>query len=197
MKIAFLAFEHFEELDLVGPWEVFTMAAAMDRPDLSNVIVSPDGAPLRASKGLEIVPQHGFGDMPQPDILLVPGGRGVDPLLQDDAVLGWIQATARHCTWVTSVCSGALLLQAAGLVKGRRITTHWRRIQQSRELGDVGEVLEGVRYVRDGNVVTAAGVSAGIDMALWLVGELYGARFARQVQTNIEYYPAPPYAAET
>jgi transcriptional regulator GlxA family with amidase domain len=98
---------------------------------------------------------------------------------------------------VTSVCTGALLLAAAGPARGRRVTTHWRFVPELRARGEAAEVLENIRYVRDGNVVTAAGVSAGIDMALWLVGQLHAPALARTVQRAMEYDPAPPYAAET
>ena len=197
MQVAFLAFEEFEELDLVGPREVFTMAGAIKPTTFSNFVVSHDGAPLRAAKGLEIRPHFSFGQAPQADILVIPGGWGVDPLLDNAPTIAWLRETAQNCSWVTSVCAGALLLQVASLVDGRRITTPWGRIQQAREIGRVREVVEGVRYVRDGQVVTSAGISAGIDMALWLVGVIGGAAFARDVQHQIEYYPAPPYTAET
>jgi len=106
-----------------------------------------------------------------------------------------VQSAAADCTWVTSVCTGSYLLHAAGLVANRRVTTHWGYVDKLREQGNV-TVLEDIRYVRDGNVVTAAGVSAGIDMSLWVVGQLYGIPHARVVQRLMEYDPAPPYAAE-
>ena len=116
--------------------------------------------------------------------------------MKDAVLLAWLKQAAAPCTWVTSVCTGALLLHEAGPARGRRVTTHWGFVSALRERGDV-TVLERVRYVRDGNLVTAAGVSAGIDMALWLVGQLRDPDFARRVQHYIEYEPAPPYAAET
>src|SRR3546814_120652 len=99
------------------------------------------------------------------------------------------------CTWVTSVCTGSMLLAAAGPARGRRITTHWGAVDLVRRRGEAAEVLDDVRYVRDGNLVTSAGVSAGIDMALWLVGEIWEPAFARKVQRQMQYDPAPPYAA--
>src|SRR5262249_1469071 len=128
------------------------------------------------------------------DVLLVPGGQGTRKEAKNEALLEWIARIATKATWVTSVCTGALLLTAAGPAKGQRLTTRSAFGKTLRERGDAGEVLDNFRYVRDGNVVTAAGVSAGIDMALWLVGAWYGPEFARSVQRYMEYDPAPPYA---
>ena len=110
-------------------------------------------------------------------------------------LLEWLAKTAARCRWVTSVCTGSLLLHAAGPARGKRVTTHWGFIEGLRKRGDV-TVLDDVRYVRNGNLVTAAGVSAGIDMALWLVGQLHDPETARKVQRYIQYAPAPPYTAE-
>jgi len=110
-------------------------------------------------------------------------------------LIDWLRKVGEQCVWVTSVCTGALLLHEAGFAKGKRVTTHWAFCQQLRARGEV-EVLENRRYVRDGNLVTAAGVSAGTDMALWLVGQLRSPDFARIVQRAMEYDPAPPYTAE-
>ena len=187
-----LLFEDAEELDFAGPWEVFTMA----RMEGDRVVTIAERAePVRAAKGLRVIPDHSFDDAPKLDILVVPGGQGTRTHADNPTTLGWIKQAAAECTWVTSVCTGALLLDAAGLVNGRNVTTHWGYIEQLRARGNA-TVLEDVRYVRDGNVVTAAGVSAGIDMALWLVGQLYGVAHARAVQRFMEYDPAPPYAAE-
>jgi len=131
------------------------------------------------------------------DVLLVPGGQGTRREVQNKAMLDWIATIARGAKWVTSVCTGALLLTAAGPAKGRRVTTHWAFVETLRGRGEAAEVLDSTRYVRDGNVVTAAGVSAGIDMALWLTGEMYSPELARAVQRGMEYDPAPPYAELT
>jgi transcriptional regulator GlxA family with amidase domain len=112
-------------------------------------------------------------------------------------MLDWLRKAAAGCEWITSVCTGSLLLQRAGLVDGRRVTTHWGFVSTLRESAPDTTVLDDVRYVRDGNTVTAAGVSAGIDMALWLVGQLWGIDHARATRRAMEYDPAPPYAAET
>jgi transcriptional regulator GlxA family with amidase domain len=115
--------------------------------------------------------------------------------VKNEKLLAWIARTATDCKWVTSVCTGALLLAAAGPAKGKRVTTHWGFVEQLRARHEAAEVLDNVRYVQDGNVVTAAGVSAGIDMALWLTGQILTPEFARNVQRAMEYDPAPPYAA--
>jgi transcriptional regulator GlxA family with amidase domain len=128
------------------------------------------------------------------DVLLIPGGRGTRREVENKALLDWISCVAKTARWITSVCTGAMLLTAAGPARGKKVTTHWAFVEQLRARKEA-EVLTGWRYVRDGNVVTAAGVSAGIDMALWLTGQWHGPEFARIVQRGMEYEPAPPYAA--
>jgi len=190
-----LLFENMEELDFVGPWEVFTMARHSGCENDRVVTIAERAEPVRAAKGLRVIPDHDFSNAPKLDVLLVPGGQGTRKEVDNPALIEWLRETAPACTWVTSVCTGALLLHEAGLARGKRVTTHWGFVEQLRERGDV-EVLEKVRYVRDGNLVTSAGVSAGIDMALWLVGQLHGVAHARLTQKLMEYDPAPPYAAE-
>ena len=190
-----LLFEGFEELDAVGPWEVFGMARMAGHEADRVVLIAERPGPVRAAKGMRMLADHGFGDAPPLDVIVVPGGQGTRSEAENPALLEWLRKAAAGCTWVTSVCTGSLLLHAAGLARGRRVTTHWGYVAQLRERGDV-EVLEGVRYVRDGNLVTSAGVSAGIDMALWLVGQIHGTAHARLTQKLMEYEPAPPYAAE-
>ena len=190
-----LFFEGTEELDAIGPWEVFTMASK-ERDDIAVVSISEHGGTVTCNKGMRIVMDHSIADAPKLDVLLVPGGMGTRTEVDNPALLSWIAEVAKGCQWVTSVCTGSLLLAEAGPAAGKRITTHWAAMDLVRKRGKAGEVLEGVRYVRDGNVVTSAGVSAGIDMALWLIGEMYSPGFARSVQRNMEYDPAPPYAAE-
>ncbi|MBW2272604.1 MAG: DJ-1/PfpI family protein [Deltaproteobacteria bacterium] len=193
--IGIVIFEDAEELDFVGPWEVFTMAA-MGREDLHVLTIAEAERPIRCAKGLRVIPDRSFTDAPPLDVVLVPGGQGTRREIDNPVLIDWLAESAGPCRWVTSVCTGSMLLHAAGLVKERRITTHWAFIETLRELAPDAEVLEGVRYVRDGNLVTAAGVSAGIDMALWLTGQLFGVEHARQTQRLMEYDPAPPYTAE-
>ena len=194
MTTGILLFDDAEELDFAGPWEVFTMAAKM-KGEGTVVMIAEHDRPVRCAKGLRVLPDHTFTNAPALDIILVPGGQGTRREDKNPVLLEFLRAAGARAWWVTSVCTGAALLAAAGLARGKRITSHWAYLDTLRERGDV-TVLEGRRYVRDGNVVTAAGVSAGIDMALWLVGEINGPDFARGVQKAIEYDPAPPYAAE-
>ena len=126
--------------------------------------------------------------------MLVPGGQGTRRLADDPTFLGRLVEAATGAAWVTSVCTGSLLLHTSGLAKGRRLATHWAFEDRLAELG--AEVVRDVRWVRDGNVVSSQGVSAGIDMALWLVGQLHSPAHARAVQRYIQYEPAPPYAAD-
>lgn len=193
--IGVVFFDDTEELDAIGPWEVFTMARSIDET-LKVVSISEKGGLVRCSKGLRIEMDHSFADAPPLDVILLPGGMGTRREVDNPAMLEWIAKVAPSCQWVTSVCTGAMLLTAAGPAAGKRVTTHWGFIEQLRKRGEAAEVMEKIRFVRDGNVVTAAGVSAGIDMALWLVGQLYDPATARRVQHMMEYDPAPPYTAE-
>ena len=194
MTTGILLFDDAEELDFAGPWEVFTMAAKM-KGEGTVVMIAEHDRPVRCAKGLRVLPDHTFTNAPALDVVLVPGGQGTRREDKNPVLLEFLRAAGARAWWVTSVCTGAALLAAAGLARGKRITSHWAYLDTLRERGDV-TVLDGRRYVRDGNVVTAAGVSAGIDMALWLVGEINGPDFACGVQKAIEYDPAPPYAAE-
>ncbi len=195
MNFGILAFNDLEELDAIGPWEVLSWASKQEQSDMTVCTIGSLGKEITCAKGLKITADYTIEDHPKMDVILVPGGMGTRPIFNNGGPeIDWIKAVAPGCTWVTSVCTGALLLQRAGLLEGKRATTHWRSIDLLRDAGGV-EVLEDVRYVRDGNIVTSAGVSAGIDMALWLVGQIYGAEFSRFVQKGIEYYPAPPYTA--
>jgi transcriptional regulator GlxA family with amidase domain len=193
--IGMLLFDGVEELDFVGPWEVFTMLHACVAGEGRVVTVSERGGSVRCAKGLRVAVDHSFEDAPPLDVLLVPGGQGTRREVGNPAVIEWIRKAGAGCRWVTSVCTGALLLHEAGFAKGKRVTTHWAFVEELRARGDA-TVLDGPRYVRDGNLVTAAGVSAGIDMALWLVGQLHSPEVARRVQRLVQYDPAPPYAAE-
>ena len=189
-----LIFDDAEELDFVGPWEVFTYAAKFNEGN-RVVTIAEEQRPIVCAKGLRVLPDHTFNDAPPLDVVLVPGGIGTRRELNNPVLIGWLRAVGPHCKWVTSVCTGALLLHEAGIARGKRVTTHWSFVETLRSRSDV-TVLEGTRYVRDGSLVTSAGVSAGIDMALWLVGQLHGVDCARMVQRGIEYDPAPPYAAD-
>ena len=194
LTIGMLIFDDVEELDFAGPWEVFA-GLYSTRSDGRVVTISERGGSVRCAKGLRVTADHSFADAPDLDILLVPGGQGTRREVDNPAVIDWIRKVGEGCRWVTSVCTGALLLHEAGFARGKRVTTHWAFVETLRERGDV-TVLDGPRYVRDGNLVTAAGVSAGIDMALWLVGQLHSPDVARSVQRYIQYELSPPYGAE-
>ncbi len=211
ITVGILLFADAEELDWAGPYEVFGMAASLragvearNEPvsdderaaaDLRLVTIAQTKDAVRCRKGLRVLPDHDFGDHPPLDVVLVPGGQGTRREVDNPVLIDWLREVGAGCTWVTSVCTGALLLHEAGFARGRRVTTHWAFVDTLRARGEV-EVLERVRYVRDGNLLTAAGVSAGTDMALWLVGQLFAPDFARGVQRAMEYDPAPPYTAE-
>ena len=191
--IGILIYNDAEELDFVGPWEVLTPKPALAERNRVLTIAESDG-PVRCAKGLRVLPDTSFADAPRLDVLLVPGGKGSRSEGRG-VLVDWIREVAPQLTWLTSVCTGAFLLQEAQLLEGKRVTTHWAFIENLRGRGGFS-VLENRRFVRDGNLVTAAGVSAGIDMALWLMGQLHGVDVARKVQRLIEYDPAPPYSAD-
>ena len=202
-----LVFDGAEELDFVGPWEVFSASAMIHeqaqphgdgRRDGSPdrvVLVAEHDAPFRCGKGLQVVPDATFADHPPLDVVLVPGGRVTRVEVDNPRLLEWLRGVSETATWTTSVCTGSFLLHASGVAKGRRLATHWASEDRLEEQGDV-TVVRDARFVRDGHVVSSQGVSAGIDMALWLVGQLDSPAHARQVQRWIQYDPAPPYAAD-
>jgi transcriptional regulator GlxA family with amidase domain len=187
--IAILLFDGVEEMDFAGPWEVFT-AAVEGMPGERVVTVAERVAPVRCEKGLRVIPDCSYADAPAIDVVLVPGGSGARREISNPATVGWLRATAARCTWVTSVCTGAFLLVGAGLARGRRVTTHHDFLEQLRAIAGT-EVVEGVRFVRDGNLVTAAGVMSGIEMSLWLVGQLYGVEALRRTRSYIAYDHPP------
>jgi transcriptional regulator GlxA family with amidase domain len=193
--IGIVIFDGAEELDFVGPWEVFTMATRELPAQARVVTIAERAEPVRCAKGLRVIPDHSFADAPELDVVLVPGGEGTRREAENPVMLDWLRKVGERCSWVTSVCTGSYVLARAGFAEGRRITTHWAFVPALRERAPGATVLEKVRYVRDGNLVTAAGVSAGIDMALWLTGQLWGVEHARKTQLFMEYDPAPPYSA--
>ncbi len=191
--LGIVLFPEVEELDFVGPLEVFGTLTKLGA-DWRVVTVAERNEALTGANGLKVQPDHSFEDCPPLDVLLVPGGWGTRREMENPRMLEFVRKAAADASYVTSVCTGALVLQAAGLLAGKRATTYWAAMDRLRSFGDVEVVDE--RFVHDGNVVTAAGVSAGIDMALYLVGLLEGAERARQVQRAIEYYPKPPEFAQ-
>jgi len=186
VQIAVLIYDRFTALDAVGPYEVLGRL-----PGAEVVFVAEQAGPVRTdSGGLSLVAEAALADVRRPDLVLVSGGPGTEPLLAPGPVLDWIREVDAHTAWTTSVCSGSLILAAAGLLAGRRATTHWIATDTLRALGAVPSAE---RYVIDGKYATAAGVSAGIDLALHLAGRLAGDTVARAIQLAIEYDPQPPY----
>lgn len=197
-SVGIIVFDNFEELDAIGPWEVFRVAeefsAKLPQGPLTCEMVSLHGDQVVAKKGLSIsVPKKLTADS-RYDLILLPGGEGSRPLMTDQAVLTLLKQAAEHATWVTSVCSGSLVYGAAGLLAGKKCTSHYSCLDFLAKISPTSEVIANNRFVQDGQTVTSAGVSAGIDMALWLVGQVYTPEFAKEVQHYIEYYPDPPYA---
>jgi transcriptional regulator GlxA family with amidase domain len=187
--IGIVIFPNVEELDFVGPWEVFTRVGA-DECRVFTVAQTTD--PIRCSKGLRVLPDHSFENAPGIDILVVPGGLGARTVqLQNPAMLDFLRQRSAAASITVSVCTGAFLLEKIGLLHGRRATTHWWRIDALRSLP--GITVENARSVDDGNIVTAAGVSAGIDASLYLVGRLWDKPLAARIQKDMEYFPEPPH----
>jgi len=190
-----LIFDAAEELDFAGPWEVFTTSSMIRDHADTVVLIGESLAPVQCAKGMRVLPDHTLDSHPPLDVLLIPGGQGTRREVGNPAVIDWIRSTSAATTWTTSVCTGALLLHEAGPARGRRVATHFAFEDTLAERGDI-TVVRDARYVVDDHLVTSQGVSAGIDMALWLVGRLHGREHSRAVRRYIQYEPAPPYLAD-
>ncbi|CAN7285423.1 MULTISPECIES: DJ-1/PfpI family protein [unclassified Variovorax] len=188
MNFGILVFEQVEELDFVGPWEMLTMWSRHADGPQNCLIVSQSPGPVTCAKGLSITPHVSFTDCPALDYLLVPGGQGTRREVNNPVFVDFVAHQAKNCRAVMSVCTGAFVLHAAGLLSGRKATTHWGSLERLRALGDV-EVLE-QRYVQDGKVWTSAGVSAGTDLMLAFIASEAGEEAAGKVQFGAEYYPS-------
>jgi transcriptional regulator GlxA family with amidase domain len=186
MQIAFMLYPGFTALDAIGPFDVLGSV-----PGHEPVFVAEKAGPVRNdSDTLSIVADRSLAETPSPDIVVVPGGFGTRSLLEHEPILSWLRSVHETTTYTTSVCTGALLLAAAGILDGVPATTHWLARDLLQELG--AELVE-ERVVEQGKIVTAAGVSSGIDMALTLVQRIYGDEMAQAVQLGIEYDPQPPF----
>ncbi|QPP06400.1 DJ-1/PfpI family protein [Streptomyces bathyalis] len=186
MQIAILLYDNCTVLDAVGPYQTLGPL-----PDADTVFVAEQAGPvLDDNRSLSLVAAKSLSEVTRPDIVIVPGGP--EPDVGNEAVLGWLRAVDATSTWTVSVCTGSLLLAAAGLLNGRRATSHWTTLERLREFGAEPSRQ---RVVFDGKYVTAAGVSAGIDMGLTLAGKIAGDEHAQAVQLMIEYDPQPPYDA--
>ena len=186
MEIAILIYDQLAALDAVGPYEVMRNVPGWD----VRFVAKRKGDTRTEDGTLGLVADHTLDEVREPDIVLVPGGRGSRPLMHDEELLGWLRDVDRATRWTTSVCTGSLLLGAAGLLEGRRATGNWLVLDALRRFG--ADPVGG-RWVEDGKVITAAGVTAGIDMALHLVDREVGPEVAQAVQLGLEYDPDPPF----
>jgi cyclohexyl-isocyanide hydratase len=187
MRCGFLLFPGLTQLDLTGPYEILSRA-----PGFEALLVAKTLDPVEAQWGMRILPDIAFSDALPLDILVIPGGFGVNPAMADDETLSFVQAATKEARYVVSVCTGALLIGAAGLLRGRKATTHWAYHDL---LEQFGATPVQARTVRDGNMFSGGGVTAGIDVALRVIGEVCGIDAAKRVQLAVEYDPEPPYGA--
>jgi putative intracellular protease/amidase len=188
MQIAIPLYDRFTALDAVGPYEVLSRL-----PDSRVTFVATEPGPYRTDNGmLTMVAEASLDDVPRPEMLVVPGGWGARAALSDERLVGWIRQAHETSEWTTSVCTGSLLLAAAGVLDGLDATTHWLELDT---LGEMGARPTERRVVEQGKVVTSAGVSSGIDMALVLLAKIVGDDFAKTIQLMIEYDPKPPFDA--
>ena len=185
MNIVFVLFDNVTQLDFSGPVQFLSRL-----PGAKTHVVSKDGGAIATDCGFAILPTASFADCPRADIICVPGGHGVREAIADAAIVDFVQAQAKAATWITSVCTGSFILGAAGLLQGKRATTHWAYTQL---LPLFGATHEEARVVRDGNLVTAGGVTSGIDFALELIALTQGEDVALTIQLALEYDPAPPF----
>ena len=186
-RIGLLLFPEITQLDMTGPYEVFTKA-----PGAEVHLVWKTLEPVTAGGGMKILPTTTYDACPELDLVCVPGGAGMNPLLEDEATLGFLRRQAKGAKYVTSVCTGALVLGAAGLLRGKRATTHWMSHEM---LAVFGATPVAERVVVDGNTITGGGVTAGIDFALKVIAVEFGEPVAKAIQLGIEYDPKPPFDA--
>jgi putative intracellular protease/amidase len=188
MRIAIPLFDRFTALDAVGPYEVLSRLPGAE----VRFVAAEPGPKHTETNMLSLVAEYALGDLPDPEIVVVPGGFGTRPLMDDETILDWLRAAHETSEWTTSVCTGSLLLAAAGILDGLEATTHWLELETLERYG--ARPVER-RVVEQGKVVTAAGVSAGIDMALTLAARIAGDEVAQAIQLSIEYDPEPPFQA--
>ncbi len=189
--VGIVVFPKVEELDFVGPLEVFGLAARQleDRASLNALAVvtaSPTGETVVCAHGLTVIPNLGFDNVPHLDVLVVPGGKGAREQMRSAKMLDFVLSQSRKCELVTSVCTGALILAAAGLLSGKRATTHWAAVDELRQMGEI--IVERRRFIHDGKVITSAGISAGVDMALYATQFLFGEEIRNAVAKRLEHY---------
>jgi cyclohexyl-isocyanide hydratase len=187
LRIGFLVFPKITQLDMTGPHEVFARM-----PDREIHLVWKSLEPVTEAGGMRLLPTTTYADCPQLDLICVPGGPGMNPLLNDEETLAFVRRQSKGARYITAVCTGALVLGAAGLLKGKRATTHWTALPM---LPAFGATPVDARTVIDGNIITGGGVTAGIDFALRIAADLLGEDAAKTIQLSIEYNPQPPFNA--
>ena len=192
VRVGIFVFDDAEELDVVGPYEVLAHWAQRSELKPEVVTFSRDGNGVRCAKGLRLVPDHSAEDVGPLHVVVHPGGAGTRPLVKDSEHLAWVRRLRSTTALMTSVCTGSLVYAAAGLLAGRPATTYWGALDELARIDPTVLIDAEARFVDDGDVVTAAGVSAGIDMALHLVARLDSADEARAVRRGLQYDPAPP-----
>ena len=189
--VAILLFDEIEVLDFAGPFEVFAVTDELSDYQLFRVVtVAEEKRAIRARNGLSVNPDHAMADCPRPDILIVPGGIGTRPLLHNAAVLAWISSVNATAEIVASVCTGSIVLGRAGLLDGLKATTHHECFDLLRQNAPRTAIVETDRFLDNGRILTAAGISAGIDMSLYLVARLHGAATAEKTARYMEYHPS-------
>lgn len=188
MNFGILVFNQVEELDFAGPWEMLTMWREKANGPSNCLIVGQSMEPVICAKGLSINPHASFATCPPLDYLLIPGGQGTRREVSNPLLIEFVASQAKNCKAVLSVCTGSFILHAAGLLSGRKATTHWGSLERLRALGDVTVVEQ--RYVQDGHIWSSAGISAGTDLMLALIASVDGETAAGKVQFAAEYYPS-------
>ena len=189
MKVGFLLFDDVTQLDAMGPLQFISRM-----PDAQTMTIAKTKAPIQSDCPVKLVPTHDFDDAPALDFLCVPGGFGTVGAIKDNEIVDYVRTQGGRAEYVTSVCTGAFILGAAGLLQGKRATTHWAYTDF---LPIVGATHEGARVVRDGNIFTGGGVTAGIDFALTVIAAIKGESVAQSLQLGLEYNPSPPFNAGT
>ncbi|HVK79158.1 MAG TPA: DJ-1/PfpI family protein [Verrucomicrobiae bacterium] len=184
-RIVFILYPRLTQLDFTGPYEVLARM-----PDAEVIIASKDGGELKTEMGLTFANLHALADVAHADMIMIPGGPGQTEAMQDSAFMAEVKRLGESAQYVTSVCTGSLVLAAAGLLNGKRAGSHWAYREL---LAMFGAIPDEARVVRDGNVITGGGVTAGIDIALTIVADLAGEKVAKMIQLAIEYAPAPPF----
>lgn len=194
LSIGIALFDGAEELDWAGPWEVLSYWSRRHPEDLVEVftVARDNSRPIECAKGLRVLADHSWESAPEIDVLVYPGGQGTRAQIGDEEVRGWVRSVHERARLITSVCTGAHVLADAGLLKGRPATTHWDDFDQLLQIDGTIEPRPQERFVDEGDIITSAGISAGIDMALHLIVRLHSEERAREIKRRIQYEPAPP-----